>query len=131
MTAGATGGLTVTRDDPITSLLNDMDPVTSLLVTTCSALVIALIAAAIWPRRWLLTALIVGCSFPAYVMAYGLVSGANLWPIAGGLWWILTMPPAFLGAGVGEMIGRRRRPRRPATPVAMVSADATSDTRVV
>lgn len=78
-------------------MTHDIAPMTSLLITTCSAFLVALITAAIWPRKWLLIALIVGCSFPAYFMASGLIAGSNMWPVAGGLWWILTMPPAFLG----------------------------------
>ena len=73
----------------------------ALILIPCSALVIALI---------------VGCTFPTYMLAAGLISRSNLWPVGVVIGCVMTMPPAFLGAGVGAMIGQRRKARRLAPP---------------
>ena len=89
-------------------------PVWLLVLIPCVALVIALIAALIRPQNWLAIALVVGGVFPIYMLASGVIMQSNLWPIGGLIGAVMTMPTAFLGAGVGEMIGRRRRPCGPA-----------------
>lgn len=92
----------------------DMDSMTGtdLLVLAGTSLVAALAAGALWPRRWKAAALVVGLLFPAYTassIAVGIMRGSksnNLFPIAIAIACVLTFVPAFLGAGVGEMIGR-------------------------
>ena len=82
-----------------------------LLILACSALATALIAAAIWPGRRLLIGVIVGGIFPTYMLAAAWASASNLWPVAVAIACVLTLLPAYLGAGLGEMIGRKLRPR--------------------
>ena len=98
----------------------DMDSMTGihLLVLAGSAFVLALAAAARWPRRWWAVALVVGLVFPTYTLSSAIVgilrdpTSNNLFPIAVAIATVLTLVPAFVGAGIGEMIGRRvRRPR--------------------
>jgi hypothetical protein len=92
----------------------DMDSITGmhLLFLAGSALVVALAAALIWPRRWRVVALVVGLLFPAYTLSSVLVGirrnpkSHNLWPIEVGIACVLTLLPSFVGAGVGGMVGR-------------------------
>ena len=100
----------------------DMDSLTGthLLVLAGSAFVVALAAAARRPRRWEAVALVVGLVFPAYTLSSAIVgilrdpNSNNLFPIAVAFATVLTLVPAFVGAGIGEMIGRRlRRCRSP------------------
>ena len=101
----------------------DMDLMTGthLLMLGGVAFVVALIAAARWPRRWWAVALVVGMVFPAYTLSSAIVGilrdpkSNNLFPIAVAFATVLTLVPAFVGAGIGEMIGRRLRRRRPSS----------------
>src|SRR6476469_7563311 len=95
-------------------------PIVSLLIPPVSGILVALTAAMKWPGWWLPIALVVGCAFPACVMAAGLISGSNIWPVGGLIWFVLTMPLAYLGAGLGEMIGRTFRRRPSPTPIPAV-----------
>ena len=91
---------------------------THLLMLAACAFVVALAAAAVWPRRWKAVALVVGMLFPAYVLSSAIVgimrdpTSNNLFPIAVAMFCVLTLPPAYLGAGIGEMIGRGLGRRR-------------------
>src|SRR5688500_18462917 len=99
----------------------DMDSLTGthLLVLAGSAFVVALAAAARWPRRWKAVAAVVGLVFPAYTLSSAIVGilrdpkSNNLFPIAVAFATVLTLVPAFVGAGTGGMIGRRLRRRPP------------------
>ena len=90
---------------------------TQMLILACCALVIAAVAGTVWPRWWWLSALAVGTLFPAYTLSAALLgiyrnpSSNNLFPVAVAVACVITMPPAFLGAGAGEMIGRTLRSR--------------------
>jgi hypothetical protein len=97
----------------------DMDAMTltAMLILAGTALLVALVAGAVWPRRWRLVALLVGGLFPAFIIANvvaGLVRNPksnNLWPVAVAIACAVTLPPAYVGAGAGEMIARlMRRP---------------------
>lgn len=91
---------------------------THLLLLAGSAFAVALAAAAVWPRRWWLVALVVGLLFPAYTLSSALAgirrdpTANNLFPVSVAIACALTMVPAFVGAGVGEMIGRGLSHRR-------------------
>lgn len=99
----------------------DMDSMTGthLLMLAGLAFIAALAAAACWPRRWKAVALVVGLVFPAYTLSSAIVGilrdpkSNNLFPIAVAFATVLTLVPAFVGAGTGEMIGRRLRRRHP------------------
>jgi hypothetical protein len=98
----------------------DMDAMTltAMVILACTALLVALVAGAVWPRRWRLVALLVGGLFPAFILANVASSlvrnpkSNNLWPVVVAIACAITLPPAYVGAGAGEMIGRRVR-RRP------------------
>ena len=98
----------------------NMDSITGtdLLILTGFAFVVALAAAAVRPRWWRFVALVVGLLFPAYTLASALVgirrdpTAHNLWPIGVAFACVVTLVPAFLGAGVGEMVGRGLKRRR-------------------
>ena len=95
----------------------DMDSMTGthLLILAGSALVVAFAGAVAWPRRWACVALTVGLLFPAYTLSSAVVGIArdptsnNLFPIAVVFACVLTVSPAFLGAGIGAMVGRALR----------------------
>jgi hypothetical protein len=99
------------------AVILDMESLTltHMLILACAALVIGLIAGAVWPRWWLLNALLVGALFPAWTLASALFQiyrnpgSNNLFPVAVAIACVITLPPAFLGAGAGELIGRRWR----------------------
>ena len=88
---------------------------TGLLVLAGTSLVVALAAGVLWPRRWIAAALVVGLLFPAYTalsVAVGIMRGSrsnNLFPISIAIACVLTFVPAFLGAWVGELVGRGLR----------------------
>ena len=98
----------------------DMDSLTGthLLLLAGLAFVVAFAAAARWPRRFKAVALVVGLAFPAYTLSSAVVGIArdarsnNLFPIAVAFATVLTLGPAFVGAGIGEMVGRRLGQRR-------------------
>ena len=101
-------------------MILDMDSLTgkNLLVLAGAALVVALVAGVAWPRRWKVVALVVGLLFPAYALSGALVgawrnpTSNSMWPFGIAIACVVTLVPAFLGAGVGEMVGRGlTRPR--------------------
>jgi hypothetical protein len=67
--------------------------------------------------------LVVGLLFPAYALSSALVgvwrdpTSNSMWPFGVAIACVLTLVPALLGAGVGEMIGRGLRRRRAAETV--------------
>lgn len=100
----------------------DMESLTGthLLILAGAALVVALGAAVVWPRRWQVVALVVGLLFPSYALSGALVgawrnpTSNSMWPVGVAIACVLTLVPAFVGAGVGEMVGRGLARRRTA-----------------
>ena len=91
---------------------------THLLILAGAALVVALAAAVAWPARWTTVAVVVGLVFPAYALCSALVliwrepKSNSVWFIGVGIACVLTLVPAFVGAGIGEMVGRTIGRRR-------------------
>ena len=97
-------------------MTHGIGPTMQLVIPACSALAISLVFAAVWPRWWRPIAVIVGCAFPACMMAFAAINDSNIWFVVGGIWAVVTLPPAYLGARAGEMVGRRWG--RMASPIA-------------
>ena len=103
-------------------MIYEMDSMTltEMAILACTALLLALVGGAVWPRRWGLIAVLVGGLFPAFILfdvAQSLVrapNSNNLWPVVVGIACAITLLPAFVGAGAGEMIGRLCRRGRSA-----------------
>ena len=104
-------------------MMLDMDSMTGthLLLLAGLAFIAAFAAAVRWPRRWKVVSLVVGLVFPAYTLSSAIVGimqnpkSNNLFPIAVAIAAALTLVPAFVAAGIGEMIGRRLRRGRPSS----------------
>jgi hypothetical protein len=85
---------------------------TQLVILAGGALVVAMAVAVVRPRRWRIVALVVGLLFPAYTMSVALLgvrrnpTANSMWPIGVAFACALTLVPAFLGAGVGELVAR-------------------------
>ena len=112
-------------------MILDMEKLTGthILILAGVALVVALVAAAVWPRRWQVVALVVGLLFPAYTLSGALLGiwrnpkSNTMWPFGVAFACLVTLVPAYFGAGVGEMVRRALARRRTAATDPAVPAE--------